>query len=170
MRKFKGFTHGFTLIELLVVISIIGILATLIIANVNAARSRARDATKKENMQQLKTALRLYYNDYTHFPAKCGINTIAGCGSLGATCCPVAGCPEFAAGTGCSTTYMNKLPVGLGNNTIAYYSDGNEKYCIKTTLENASDADTTTSYAGCSTACGAVSAGLKTTEYSVCSD
>jgi prepilin-type N-terminal cleavage/methylation domain-containing protein len=163
--------NGFTLIELLVVISIIGVLATLIITNINEARARARDVAKKDGMSQLKTALRLYYNDFTHFPASCGINTIQGCGATGTTCCPVSGCPEFSAGgTGCSTVYMNKFPTGLGSNTIAFYSDGNEKFCIKATLENASDPDIATSYTACNTICTAVSAGLKTTEYSVCSD
>ncbi len=171
-------SKGFTLIELLVVISIIGILATLIISNVNAARSRARDSATKEGMFQLKTALRLYYNDYQRYPASvtsCNgyYNTIRGCGAIGTGCCPntVSGCPEFSSGeTGCGTTYMNKLPAGLGSNTIAFYSDGDEKFCIKTTLENLSDGDIATSYAACNTVCSAVGAGLKNTEYSVCSN
>lgn len=64
LKKFKGFT----LIELLVVISIIGILATLMIANLNSARSRARDAERKSDIKNISTALRLYYNDYNLYP------------------------------------------------------------------------------------------------------
>lgn len=164
---------AFTLIELLVVISILGILATLIIANVNEARTRARDVRKKEDLYQLKTALKLYYNDYMKYPASCGTNTIAGCGSDGTTCCPVAGCPEFAAGgTGCDTTYMSKLPTGLGNNTIAYYYSAlTDTFCVKTDLENASDTDIAASWSSCNTVCSPlIGRNLQNQDYAVCSD
>lgn len=166
---FKIKNKGFTLIELLVVISILGVLAVLVIANINEARARARDVRKKEDMAQLKTALKLYYNDYYKYPGNCTLS-LAGCGASGTTCCPVAGCPEFSAGTSCATVYMNKLPTGLANNTISYRSDGNDKFCIKAALENASDPDMASSYSGCGSICTSVGVTLKTTELYVCSD
>jgi len=54
--------RGFTLIELLVVISIIGILATLIMANFVGIRERARDAQRKSDINQIQKALELYKN------------------------------------------------------------------------------------------------------------
>ena len=63
------FKVGFTLIELLVVISIIGILATLVVANLNSARSRARDAARKSDLKNIQSAMRLYYNDKGAYPA-----------------------------------------------------------------------------------------------------
>ena len=69
---------GFTLIELLVVISIIGILAALLIANMVGIRERARDSAIKTNLGQLQTALRLYYNDLQRFPP----HTISTCSQL----------------------------------------------------------------------------------------
>jgi prepilin-type N-terminal cleavage/methylation domain-containing protein len=53
---------GFTLIELLVVISIIGILATLLIANIGGVRERARDARRKSDLNQIQKALEMYKN------------------------------------------------------------------------------------------------------------
>lgn len=61
-------SKGFTLIELLVVISIIGILATLVLANLNSARQRGRDAQRKSDLRSIQEALQLYYNDFNKYP------------------------------------------------------------------------------------------------------
>ena len=54
---------GFTLIELLVVISIIGTLATLVLIQLGTARGRARDAKRISDVNQLRSAVELYYED-----------------------------------------------------------------------------------------------------------
>lgn len=56
---------AFTLIELLVVISIIGILATLLMANVAGVRERARDVQRKSDVNQIQKALEMYKNSQT---------------------------------------------------------------------------------------------------------
>jgi len=68
----KNNKKGFTLIELLVVISIIGILSSLAVVSLNGARAKARDALRKADMAQIRTALSLYYFDNDAYPI-CGV-------------------------------------------------------------------------------------------------
>ena len=60
MRRGK---KGFTLVELLVVISIIGVLATLVLLQLGQARSRSRDTKRIADMNQLRSAVELYFED-----------------------------------------------------------------------------------------------------------
>lgn len=63
LQKKRAETHfGFTLIELLVVIAIIGILASIILASLNNARSKARDSKRVTDVKQLQLALELYFD------------------------------------------------------------------------------------------------------------
>lgn len=55
-------SRGFTLIELLVVIAIIGILASIVLASLNTARKKGRDARRISDMKQVQLALELYYD------------------------------------------------------------------------------------------------------------
>ena len=57
----KSFNRGFTLIELLVVIAIIGILSSVVLASLNSARAKGRDARRISDLKQLQLALELYY-------------------------------------------------------------------------------------------------------------
>jgi prepilin-type N-terminal cleavage/methylation domain-containing protein len=56
-------SRGFTLIELLVVIAIIGILAAVILAALNAARSKGGDGAIKSNLGTVRTQATLYRDD-----------------------------------------------------------------------------------------------------------
>ena len=60
---------GFTLIELLVVIAIIGILSSVVLASLNSARKKGRDARRIADIKQLQLALELYYDANGAYPA-----------------------------------------------------------------------------------------------------
>ncbi len=82
-RKCSSFGAGFTLIELLVVIAIIGLLASLILASLNTARRKSRDARRIADINQIRLALELYAGansqNYT-------TNIYTACGAAGSLC------------------------------------------------------------------------------------
>ena len=55
-------SKGFTLIELLVVVAIIGILATVVLASLNSAGGRARDAVRKSDLRTISLALETFFH------------------------------------------------------------------------------------------------------------
>lgn len=127
---------GFTLIELLIVISIIGVLAGLLFTNFSSARERTRDIKRKSDLQQVKHALRLYYNDYQKYP-EASVTKIAGCGVNGDTECDWG--ETFKAGAG-QTIYTNQLPTDpLSTQSYTYAKISDDDFQLTASLENGSD-------------------------------
>jgi prepilin-type N-terminal cleavage/methylation domain-containing protein len=78
--------EGFTLIELLVVIAIIGVLASIVLASLNSARRKSRDARRIADIKQIQLALELYFDaNNNSYPANLDLLT-SGCG--GSACIP----------------------------------------------------------------------------------
>ena len=128
-------SRGFTLIELLVVIAIIGMLSSVVLASLNSARSKGRDARRLSDVQQLQTALEMYYNDHNSYP-------IHGWGDS-------SGSGTWNALQNDLLSYISKLPKDplntggrpySGGYTIAYYASGyggsGDWYMIVFRLEN----------------------------------
>jgi prepilin-type N-terminal cleavage/methylation domain-containing protein len=162
---------AFTLIELLVSIAVIATIIGLALPNFLGARSRARDARRKGEIQQFKTALQLYYNDYKSYPADSGgplYGTLKGCGAAGTLACPCSGSVDFAAGgSGCSTIYMTKLPSEFGTSMYYWRKNSGADFCLKVALENASDGDAATSQLRCAVTCAGIASG---SDYIACSE
>ncbi len=64
----KNNSSGFTLIELLVVIAIIGVLASVVLASLNTARRKSRDARRIADIKQIQLALELYFDANGEYP------------------------------------------------------------------------------------------------------
>jgi type IV pilus assembly protein PilA len=70
---------GFTLIELLVVIAIIGILSAVVLASLNTARAKGKDASAKSSIESIRASADIYYNGP-------GLNSYGPAGSTGNAC------------------------------------------------------------------------------------
>lgn len=142
--------RGYTLIELLIVIAIIGILTAVLTTNLQAVRARARDARRKQDLNLVQQALRLYYNDAQSFPTTAQLTPRWG---------------NSLTNAGGTITYAPLLPLdpsdtSTTNITYTYVSNGTT-YTLSATLENASDPDLTAAQARC---------GGTGTSYTVCEE
>jgi len=67
-RSPSSFSSGFTLMELLTVIAIIALLAGLLFPALSAAKRAAKEGAARVKINQMATAFRAYYNEYSLWP------------------------------------------------------------------------------------------------------
>lgn len=158
INRAQNSKSGFTLIELLVVISVLGVLVAVLLPNLIGIRARARDSARKNDLRQLKAAVRMYYNDFQAYPADDDNGNIIACGTDGSLTCPNDD-NSMAIG---DVVYMKDM---IDVTEFEYAQlDGGEDFLLATPLENASDSDIQAS----ASRCGVVSP-LSSTYY-VCAD
>lgn len=105
---------GFTLIELLVAITIAAIIATVGLTSYTKAQEKSRDARRKNDIRSLQTALELYYQRNSAYPANISSATL-------------------------TTTYINKVPTDPKTGSAYFYSSSATSYKLCARLENADD-------------------------------
>src|SRR5580693_2845978 len=99
---------GFTLIELLVVIAIIGLLASIILASLNTARAKGRDARRLSDVKQVQLALELYYDANSSYPTD----------SAALSTTPTA---DWTGLSGLTPNYITTMPVDPTDSTGYFY-------------------------------------------------
>lgn len=106
------------MIELLVVISIIGILSSFAVVSLNSARGKARDALRKADMTQIRTALNLYYDENSQYPI-CG-NWDDNASDFGAAAAAGSNCYNTALSSALTTgdkPFLGSMPKDPKNTT-----------------------------------------------------
>lgn len=123
--------RAFTLIELLVVIAIIGLLSSVVLASLNDARMKARDAKRLSDMHQLQNALELYYTTYNQYPRSPG-------GSICSTCLEGANHADWI-NAGQMPAFLPAIPVDPtragSTNGYRYQHNNRQSYTMLVRLE-----------------------------------
>lgn len=141
---------AFTLIELLIVVTILGILASLVVASFDKAQQKSRDSLRKTDVDALKKTMELAKHDSTgqyYFP-NCDTGTSCNITNTNTN-------PDLAPAT---NPYIKAVPTdpktkaGYLYLPIGCVAGGCTDYTLVACLENANDPQGVTDATNCSAA------------------
>lgn len=127
-KKISYTQRGFTLVELLVVIAIIGVLATLLVLQLNIARARARDIKRVADISQVRSALEFFFDDNGRYPAQTDMSPLLADNYL-------AIIPVDPLATGCTSSYNGTVVGALNCYGYAWNPSNASNFHIWTELE-----------------------------------
>lgn len=118
----KGFTpirSGFTLLELLIVVGIISLLVTLGTSIYSSAQRSSRDAKRKADLEEIRSALEMYRSENNQYPTTASLTITNDCN------------PNSGIGT-----YLTAIPEDPRCQIYKYYYSGSSSdYTVGAYLE-----------------------------------
>lgn len=137
MRGRRELVRGFTLVELLVVIAVMSILVALGFSSFTTARVKARDATRKSDLYNIRATLEIFYTDLGLYPASSVSNQIMGGGN---PCTEVAAWGDDWSCGSPAVSYLSPLPEDPSSGQdYRYLQISDDQYYLEACLENAND-------------------------------